>query len=88
MIYPISNWKPTIENNDKSTKLNTMNKDKRKLEPMLRAFKNGSIDIEYAVDFILHIYSDSKRFNSNSFLIGMLIGSVLGLICLKISISI
>ena len=49
-------------------------KDRRKLEPMLRAFKNGDIDLEYAINFILHVFSDSKRFNSNSFLIGFFMG--------------
>lgn len=57
-------------------------KDRIKLEPMLRAFKNGDIDLEYAVNFILHIFSVSKRFNSNSFLTGVLVGLVLAIIYL------
>jgi len=61
-------------------------KDKDKLATLLRAFKNGDVDFDYAMDFILHIFSNSKRFNSNSFLIGMAIGGILGIICLRISI--
>ena len=57
-------------------------KDRRKLEPMLRAFKNGDIDLEYAVNFILHIFSVSKRFNSNSFFTGVSVGSLIALILL------
>ena len=61
-------------------------KDKDKLAPLLRAYKNGDVDFDYAMDFILHIFSVSKRFNSNSFLIGMTVGGLLGMICLWISL--
>jgi hypothetical protein len=61
-------------------------KDRDKLAPLLRAFKNGDVDFDYTMDFILHMFSVSKRFNSNSFLIGMLIGGLLGIICLWISL--
>lgn len=53
---------------------------------MLRAFKNGDIDLEYAVNFILHIFSVSKRFNSNSFLTGVLVGLTLAIIYLHFTI--
>ena len=61
-------------------------KDRKKLEPMLRAFKNGDIDLEYAVNFILDLFSISKRFNSNSFLIGIFVGSVIALIYLHFAL--
>jgi len=61
-------------------------KDKDKLASLLRAFKNGNVDFDFAMDFILHIFSESKRFNSNSFLIGIVVGGLLGIICLWISI--
>lgn len=61
-------------------------KDKDKLAPLLRAFKNEDVDFDYAIDFILHIFKDSKRFNSHSFLIGMTIGGILGILSLWISI--
>ena len=32
-------------------------KDKDKLAPLMRAFKNGDVDFDYAMDFILHIFS-------------------------------
>lgn len=61
-------------------------KDKDKLAILLRAFKNGDVDFDYAMGFILHIFSASKRFNSNSFIIGMMVGELLGIICLWIFI--
>jgi len=51
--------------------------DKKKLEPMLRMFKNDKIDIEYAIDYILSVYSQSKRFNYNSFIIGCFVGATI-----------
>ena len=51
-----------------------MKEDKRKLELMLRAFLHGIIDIEFAIDFILKVYSNSRRFNYNSFIIGWTLG--------------
>lgn len=57
-------------------------KDEDKLTPLLRSFKNGDVDIDYTIDYILRIFKDSKRFNSNSFLAGMLIGLTLATICL------
>ena len=45
-----------------------MKEDKNKLKPMLRAFKAGHITLEFAVDFILRIYSVSKRFIIEVFL--------------------
>lgn len=59
-----------------------MKEDKNKLEPMLRAFKAGYITLGFAVDFILRVYSASKRFNYNSFLIGLSVGMCIGLIIL------
>ena len=59
-----------------------MKEDKNKLEPMLRAFKAGHITLEFAVDFILRIYSVSKRFNYNSFWIGVSVGVWISLIIL------
>lgn len=58
-------------------------KDKDKLAPLLRAFKLGHIDFDYAMDFILHIYSVSKRFNWNNFSLGMSAGSILMYIVMK-----
>jgi hypothetical protein len=49
-------------------------KDKDKLAPVLRAFKNGDINFDYAMNRILHIFSNSKRFNLNSFLTGLFAG--------------
>ena len=59
-----------------------MKEDKNKLEPMLRAFKAGHITLEFAVDFILRIYSVGKRFNYNSFWIGVSVGVWISLIIL------
>ena len=57
-------------------------KDKDKIAPLLRAFKLGHVDFDYAMEFILHIYSVSKRFNQNNFLLGMSVGGILMLIVL------
>ena len=57
-------------------------KDKDKLAPLLRAFKLGHVDFDYAMDFILHIYSVSRRFNWNNFSLGMAVGGILMLIAL------
>jgi len=57
-------------------------KDKDKLAPLLRAFKLGHVDFDYAIDFILHIYSVSRRFNWNNFSLGMAVGGILMLIAL------
>lgn len=61
-------------------------KDKDKLAPLLRAFKNGDVNFDYAMDFILHIFSVSKRFNSNSFLIGIFVGGIVALIVVHYSL--
>lgn len=58
-------------------------KDKDKLAPLLRAFKLGHVDFDYAMNFILHIYSVSKRFNWNSFSIGTSVGSIIMYIVMK-----
>ncbi len=55
-------------------------KDKDKLAPMLRAFKLGHIDFDYAMNYILKVYSDSKRFNWNSFSWGISVGLLVYLI--------
>ena len=55
-------------------------KDKDKIAPLLRAFKLGYVDFDYAMDFILHIYSVSKRFNWNNFSLGMSAGAILSYI--------
>ena len=60
--------------------------DKDKLAPLLRAFKNGDVDFDYAMNFILHIFSVSKRFNSNSFLIGLSVGITIALIIIHYSL--
>ncbi len=52
-------------------------KDKDKLAPLLRAFKLGYVDFDYAMNFILHIYIASKRINWNSFSIGKSVGSII-----------
>ena len=57
-------------------------KEKDKLAPLLRAFKLGHVDFDYAMDFILHIYSVSRRFNWNNFSLGMAVGGILMLIAL------
>ena len=59
-------------------------KDRRKIEPLLRAFKLGHVDLEYSIDFILKVYSDSKRFNWANFSIGMSTGGIIMLIILEI----
>lgn len=58
-------------------------KDKDKLALLLRAFKLGHVDFDYAMDFILHIYSVSKRFNWNNFSLGMSAGAILMYIVMK-----
>ena len=52
-------------------------KDKRKIRVFLTAFKLGHTDIEETIKSILETYSDSKRFNYASFVLGMVIGFVL-----------
>ncbi len=61
-------------------------KDKDKLAPLLRAFKNGDVDFDYAIHFILHIFSVSKRFNSNSFLSGFFAGITIALIIIHFTL--
>lgn len=58
-------------------------KDKDKLALLLRAFKLGYVDFDYAMNSILHIYSVSKRFNWNSFSLGMFAGTILMYIVMK-----
>ena len=58
-------------------------KDKDKLTPLLRAFKLGHVDFDYAMSFILHTYSVSKRFNWNNFSLGMSAGAILMYIVIK-----
>lgn len=60
-------------------------KDKRIIEPLLRAFKNGDVDFEYTVNYILDVYSNSKRFNWNNFGTGMCVGGLLGIIAAYLS---
>ena len=60
-------------------------KDRNKLEPLLRAFKSGSVSFEYAINFILDVYTSSKRFNWNSFSIGISVGISLALIIIYIN---
>ena len=62
-------------------------KDKDKLAPLLRAFKLGHVDFDYAMDFILHIYSISRRFNWNNFSLGMTVGAILMLIALHLQVK-
>lgn len=57
-------------------------KDKDKLTPLLRGFKLGHVDLDYSIDFILNVYRHSRRFNLNSFSLGMLVGSVVTLVVL------
>ena len=58
-------------------------KDKDKLAPLLRALKLGHVDFDYVMDFILHIYSDSKRFNWDSFSFGTSVGAIITYIMMK-----
>ena len=60
-------------------------KDKDKLAPLLRAFKLGYVDFDYAMDSILRIYSTSRRFNWNNFSLGMVVGGIITLIALHIT---
>ena len=46
-------------------------KDRDKLKPLLRAFLFGSVDFDYAMEFILATYSVSRRFNWYNFSLGM-----------------
>lgn len=55
-------------------------KDKDKLAPLLRAYIYGHIDIDDAIDYILNVYSSSKRFNWHNFSWGMFVGGILMLI--------
>lgn len=61
-----------------------MKEDKRKLSPALRAFKDGLVDIDYTLDFILSVCSNSKCFNQNSFALGLVLGGTIALIILFI----
>lgn len=58
-------------------------KDKDKIASLLRAFKLGHVDFDYAMGFILHTYSVSKRFNWNNFSLGMSVGTILMYIVMK-----
>lgn len=60
-------------------------KDKDKISPLLRAFKLDHVDFDYAMDFILNVYSSSKRFNWNNFSLGMSIGGMLMFLALYIA---
>jgi len=57
--------------------------DKDKLTALLTAFKSGIVDFNYAIDFILHIYRDSRRFNWYNFSLGMSVGAILMYILMK-----
>ena len=52
-------------------------KDENKLYPLLRVFKMGHVDIEYSVDYILKVYSSSRRFNWPNFSLGIVMGLML-----------
>ena len=58
-------------------------KDKKAIEVCLRSFRHGDVSFEYAVDFILSVYKDSKRFNFNSFYYGAFAGVVIMAIVLE-----
>lgn len=58
-------------------------KDKEKLTPLLNAFAMGHVDFDYAMDFILHTYSVSNRFNWRSFGIGVSTGVILAFLAMK-----
>lgn len=58
-------------------------KDKEKLAPLLRAFKLGHVDFDYAMSFILRIYSVSKRFNWTNFQLGVSVGVILMYIIMR-----
>ena len=55
-------------------------KDKNLISLILRAFKLEYIDEEYATESILERYTNSKRFNWNSFQWGVIVGGIIGLI--------
>ncbi|MGL5713291.1 MAG: hypothetical protein ACRCX2_09755 [Paraclostridium sp.] len=58
-------------------------KDRDKLVSLLNAFKLGLIDFDCAVYYILKVYTNSKRFNWNSFSLGLFIGEVLMYVVMK-----
>lgn len=57
-----------------------MKNDKEKLSPLLRAFKMGYVDIDYAIEQILDIYTTSRRFNFDNFLSGVSAGLIIAMI--------
>lgn len=59
-------------------------KDKDKIAPLLRAFKLGKVDFDYAMNFILRTYSISTRFNWSNFSSGVYVGVILTLFILHI----
>lgn len=48
--------------------------DKDKIETLLRAFKMGSVDMDYATKFIKNVFSKSESFNYSNFRNGFLAG--------------
>lgn len=55
-------------------------KDRNLIIPLLGAYKEGHVDKDYCVKYLLDIYSDSKIFNLFNFQIGMSVGIFIMLI--------
>jgi hypothetical protein len=62
-------------------------KDKDKLAPLLRSFKNGDTTFDDSIEYILSVFDVSERFNSTSFLIGMVVGGFMGIISMYIAVN-
>ena len=60
--------------------------DKKKIILILRILLANEMTIEEATQEILDLFSVSNRFNPTNFLIGMVVGAMIGLICMAITV--
>ena len=57
-------------------------KDKEKIKLTLKVFKLDHADMEYTVNYLLDLYSNSRRFNRHNFYWGIISGLVIAQILL------
>ena len=58
--------------------------DKEKIKTCLRAFKNNEVDLKFTIEFMLSVFSESRRFNWANFIIGLVVGSIIGIIAKEV----
>jgi membrane-associated PAP2 superfamily phosphatase len=52
--------------------------DEHKIRPVLRAFKEGHLSIDFATSAVLAMYGSSRRLNMYNLVIGLVVGWILG----------